>query len=80
MLNVCLQGHNIGHLVTEMPLPMDHIPLEQQGFQYPFSELMVWAVLLRRQRLAKFLWQHGEEALAKVRSRGHGTKWGHGEK
>jgi transient receptor potential cation channel subfamily M protein 3 len=43
------------------------IPLDEQGFQYPFSELMVWAVLLRRQKLAKFLWKHGEEALAKVR-------------
>lgn len=62
----CYQGHNISHLVTEVPIPMTEVPPGEQGFQYPFSELMVWAVLLRRQKLAKFLWQHGEEALAKV--------------
>ena len=29
---------------------------------------MVWAVLFQRQAMATFLWQHGEEALAKVYS------------
>ena len=36
-------------------------------FKYPFSELMLWAILLRRQQMAKFMWQMGDEALAKVR-------------
>ncbi|ELT97529.1 hypothetical protein CAPTEDRAFT_120255, partial [Capitella teleta] len=59
--------HSISHLVTEVPIPMaSEIPLDEQGFQYPFSELMVWAVLLRRQKLAIFLWKHGEEALSKA--------------
>uniref|UniRef100_A0A8C4QA85 Transient receptor potential cation channel, subfamily M, member 1a n=1 Tax=Eptatretus burgeri TaxID=7764 RepID=A0A8C4QA85_EPTBU len=35
-------------------------------FSYPFHELLVWAVLLKRQRMALFFWQHGEEALAKA--------------
>lgn len=35
-------------------------------FKYPYSELMVWAVLLRRQRMAKLMWQLGDENLAKV--------------
>ncbi|CAL8353397.1 unnamed protein product [Merluccius merluccius] len=35
-------------------------------FQYPFHELMVWAVLMRRQKMALFLWQRGEEAMAKA--------------
>ena len=35
-------------------------------FRYPYSELMLWAILLRRQQMAKFMWQMGDEALAKV--------------
>uniref|UniRef100_A0A8C6LYA1 Transient receptor potential cation channel, subfamily M, member 1b n=2 Tax=Nothobranchius furzeri TaxID=105023 RepID=A0A8C6LYA1_NOTFU len=35
-------------------------------FKYPFHELMLWAVLLKRQKMALFLWQRGEEALAKA--------------
>ena len=37
---------------------------EVSRFQYPFHELMVWAVLTKRQKMALFLWQHGEEAMA----------------
>ena len=39
---------------------------EISRFRYPFHKLMVWAVLMRRQKMAKFMWEHGEEALAKV--------------
>nr|KAF6412078.1 transient receptor potential cation channel subfamily M member 1 [Rousettus aegyptiacus] len=35
-------------------------------FQHPFHELMVWAVLMKRQRMALFLWQRGEESMAKA--------------
>ncbi|XP_043247449.1 transient receptor potential cation channel trpm-like [Amphibalanus amphitrite] len=35
-------------------------------FEYPFSELMIWAVLTKRQAMAHLMWQHGEEALAKA--------------
>ncbi|XP_069654130.1 transient receptor potential cation channel subfamily M member 1 isoform X5 [Haliaeetus albicilla] len=35
-------------------------------FQYPFHELMVWAVLMKRQKMALFLWQRGEETMAKA--------------
>ncbi|XP_048473026.1 transient receptor potential cation channel subfamily M member 1a isoform X2 [Rhincodon typus] len=35
-------------------------------FTHPFHELLVWAVLMKRQRMALFFWQHGEEALAKA--------------
>jgi len=37
-------------------------------FRYPYSDLMLWACLLRRQPMAKFMWQMGDEALAKVHS------------
>lgn len=40
--------------------------LENDALKYPFHELMVWAVLMRRYKMAKFMWQHGEEALAKA--------------
>nr|XP_053639384.1 transient receptor potential cation channel trpm-like [Cherax quadricarinatus] len=35
-------------------------------FDYPFSELLVWAVLTKRQGMAMLMWQHGEEAIAKA--------------
>uniref|UniRef100_A0A1B6CRP1 Ion transport domain-containing protein n=2 Tax=Clastoptera arizonana TaxID=38151 RepID=A0A1B6CRP1_9HEMI len=38
---------------------------EMPLFDYPFNELMIWAVLTKRQEMALLMWQHGEEALAK---------------
>ncbi|XP_065218711.1 transient receptor potential cation channel trpm isoform X4 [Planococcus citri] len=35
-------------------------------FDYPFNELLIWAVLTKRQEMALLMWQHGEEALAKA--------------
>ncbi|PIO55876.1 hypothetical protein TELCIR_22733, partial [Teladorsagia circumcincta] len=40
--------------------------LKEFEFRYPFSELLLWAVLTKRQAMAMCLWQHGEEALAKA--------------
>ncbi len=39
---------------------------EINHFPSPFHELMVWAVLMKRQKMALFFWQHGEEAMAKA--------------
>ncbi|TRY94606.1 hypothetical protein DNTS_015812 [Danionella cerebrum] len=39
---------------------------EVSRFHYPFHELMVWAVLMKRQKMSLFLWQRGEEAMAKA--------------
>lgn len=33
---------------------------------YNFNDLFVWAVLKRRQQMALFLWQHGEQAMARA--------------
>ncbi|XP_065168332.1 transient receptor potential cation channel trpm isoform X4 [Atheta coriaria] len=35
-------------------------------FDYPFNELLIWAVLMKRQKMASLMWVHGEEALAKA--------------
>ncbi|KAJ8947842.1 hypothetical protein NQ318_009987 [Aromia moschata] len=35
-------------------------------FEYPFNELLIWAVLMKRHKMALLMWQHGEEALAKA--------------
>lgn len=35
-------------------------------FRYPYSELLVWAVLTKRQEMAMCMWEHGEEAMAKA--------------
>ena len=37
-----------------------------QMFSKPFSELLIWAVLTKRQDMALIMWQHGEEAMAKA--------------
>uniref|UniRef100_A0A1I7X7E1 LSDAT_euk domain-containing protein n=1 Tax=Heterorhabditis bacteriophora TaxID=37862 RepID=A0A1I7X7E1_HETBA len=34
-------------------------------FKYPYSELLIWAVLTKRQSMAMLMWKHGEEAMAK---------------
>ncbi|KAL1129661.1 hypothetical protein AAG570_012606 [Ranatra chinensis] len=38
---------------------------EMPLFDFPFNELVTWAVLTKRQEMALLMWQHGEEALAK---------------
>ncbi|XP_056098759.1 transient receptor potential cation channel subfamily M member 7 isoform X2 [Rhinichthys klamathensis goyatoka] len=39
---------------------------ETRRFPYPFNELLVWAVLMKRQKMSLFFWQHGEESTAKA--------------
>ncbi|CAI5448305.1 unnamed protein product [Caenorhabditis angaria] len=34
-------------------------------FLYPFNDLLIWAVLTRRHDMAKCMWVHGEDAMAK---------------
>ncbi|XP_019372995.1 PREDICTED: transient receptor potential cation channel subfamily M member 6 isoform X3 [Gavialis gangeticus] len=47
----------------ELSLSEDH---DSAGFIYPYNDLLVWAVLMRRQKMAMFFWQHGEEAMVKA--------------
>ena len=35
-------------------------------FDYPFNELFIWAVLMKRQKMALYMWRQEEEALAKA--------------
>lgn len=39
---------------------------ESVGFIYPYNDLLVWAVLMKRQKMALFFWQHGKEAMVKA--------------
>ncbi|KAH7718134.1 cation channel family protein, partial [Aphelenchoides avenae] len=41
-------------------------PVEEPDFDYPFNDLMLWAVLTRRHDMAKCIWEHGEEPMAKA--------------
>ncbi|XP_031795427.1 transient receptor potential cation channel subfamily M member 6 isoform X1 [Sarcophilus harrisii] len=45
-----------------------HLPEDSQStdFIYPYNDLLVWAVLMKRQKMAMFFWQHGEEAMVKA--------------
>ena len=56
----------VGSVVTTIPHLINTHNAEYL-FEYPFHDLMIWAVLMKRQRMALFMWQHGEEAMAKVR-------------
>ncbi|XP_033750310.1 LOW QUALITY PROTEIN: transient receptor potential cation channel subfamily M member 3-like [Pecten maximus] len=56
---------NMGNLVTTLPMFLD-TKEAQELFPYPFHDLMIWAVLMKRQKMALFMWQHGEEAMAKA--------------
>ncbi|XP_052793004.1 transient receptor potential cation channel subfamily M member 3-like isoform X2 [Mya arenaria] len=56
---------NIGQLVTTLPSLVNTKQAEEL-FPYPFHDLMIWAVLMKRQKMALFMWQHGEEAMAKA--------------
>uniref|UniRef100_A0A8C8SZL6 non-specific serine/threonine protein kinase n=1 Tax=Pelusios castaneus TaxID=367368 RepID=A0A8C8SZL6_9SAUR len=47
----------------ELGFSEDH---ESAGFIYPYNDLLVWAVLMKRQKMAMFFWQHGEEAMVKA--------------
>uniref|UniRef100_A0A8D0HI88 non-specific serine/threonine protein kinase n=1 Tax=Sphenodon punctatus TaxID=8508 RepID=A0A8D0HI88_SPHPU len=47
----------------EEPISEDH---ESAGFIYPYNDLLVWAVFMKRQKMAMFFWQHGEEAMVKA--------------
>ena len=51
-----------------MSLLAETLPASQDTalFDYPFNELLIWAVLTKRQQMALLMWQHGEEALAKA--------------
>ncbi|XP_037922702.1 transient receptor potential cation channel trpm isoform X4 [Hermetia illucens] len=54
-------GANSMSLVTGL-LPFTS---EMALFEFPFNELLMWAVLTKRQQMALLMWTHGEEALAK---------------
>lgn len=41
-------------------------PVQEPDFKYPFNELLIWAVLMKRQNMARCMWLHGEEAMAKA--------------
>ncbi|XP_055839433.1 transient receptor potential cation channel trpm isoform X4 [Episyrphus balteatus] len=54
-------GANSLSLVTGL-LPFTS---EMALFEFPFNELLIWAVLTKRQQMSMLMWTHGEEALAK---------------
>uniref|UniRef100_H2YVV7 TRPM SLOG domain-containing protein n=1 Tax=Ciona savignyi TaxID=51511 RepID=H2YVV7_CIOSA len=41
-------------------------PILPKDFPHPFNDLLMWAVLMKRQKMALFMWQQGEEAIAKA--------------
>ncbi|PIC34278.1 hypothetical protein B9Z55_013983 [Caenorhabditis nigoni] len=44
---------------------IDETSEEDFSFSYPFNDLLIWAVLTSRHEMAKCMWIHGEDAMAK---------------
>ncbi|XP_061672748.1 transient receptor potential cation channel subfamily M member 6 isoform X2 [Syngnathoides biaculeatus] len=57
---------NAPHGTRENAVLRDGLCEAPPVFSFNFNDVFVWAVLQRRQQLALFLWQHGEEALARA--------------
>ncbi|XP_021919467.1 transient receptor potential cation channel trpm isoform X2 [Zootermopsis nevadensis] len=57
-----------GNTNVTLSLLAETLPTSKEAalFDYPFNELLTWAVLTKRQQMALLMWQHGEEALAKA--------------
>lgn len=47
-------------------MPQDLKSAPSSEFVCTFNDLFVWAVLKHRQEMALFLWQHGEQAMARA--------------
>ncbi|XP_069018078.1 transient receptor potential cation channel subfamily M member 1-like [Embiotoca jacksoni] len=60
------KGKKKGKKKKEEELDIDVDDPEVCRFKYPFHELMLWGVLMKRQKMSLFLWQRGEEAMAKA--------------
>uniref|UniRef100_A0A0K0FFJ9 LSDAT_euk domain-containing protein n=1 Tax=Strongyloides venezuelensis TaxID=75913 RepID=A0A0K0FFJ9_STRVS len=59
---------NISSRSHKFDTKSDDLTLSNGGirFRYPFNELLVWAVLTKRHQMARCMWEHGEESMAKA--------------
>ncbi|XP_066567246.1 transient receptor potential cation channel subfamily M member 6 isoform X1 [Amia ocellicauda] len=64
----CKEKHVFHHKSEKKQKDELFFPQENEApvFTYSFNDLFVWAVLMKRQKMALFLWQHGEEAMARA--------------
>uniref|UniRef100_A0A8C2IYA3 non-specific serine/threonine protein kinase n=1 Tax=Cyprinus carpio TaxID=7962 RepID=A0A8C2IYA3_CYPCA len=61
-----LKTHRIVSLQEGAVAPQDVKSAPSPEFVCTFNDLFVWAVLKHRQEMAMFLWQHGEQAMARA--------------
>uniref|UniRef100_A0A0N5C7H5 LSDAT_euk domain-containing protein n=1 Tax=Strongyloides papillosus TaxID=174720 RepID=A0A0N5C7H5_STREA len=59
---------NISSRSHKLDTKSDDLTSSDDGirFRYPFNELLVWAVLTKRHEMARCMWEHGEESMAKA--------------
>lgn len=38
----------------------------EEQFEYPFSDLIMWAILTKRKEIAQLMWENGEQSLSKA--------------
>jgi len=59
------QNSQINTNITNEDIKRNSI-IDDPKFDFPYNELLVFAVLTKRHEMALFFWAHGEEALAKA--------------
>ena len=60
------EQHSQTHTNAVNEEPKKNSVCDDPKFDFPYNELLVFAVLTKRHEMALFFWAHGEEALAKA--------------
>ena len=53
-------------LINQLSNPTYLMDENEDVFRYPYNELLIWAVLMKRHKMAMFVCKRGEETMAKV--------------
>ena len=59
-MNYLNHKNNSSNLNNNLPNENEHV------FKYPYNELLIWAVLMKRHKMAMFVCKRGEETMAKA--------------
>lgn len=53
-------------LTNKLTSDLKELKDKEDTFKYPYNELLIWAVLMKRHNMAMFFCKRGEETMAKV--------------
>ncbi|KAK3893798.1 hypothetical protein Pcinc_002411 [Petrolisthes cinctipes] len=64
LLEVVMKKHTDPPYLADTPEAKTNTSVEKLKFQDPYQELLLWAILSRRNNLAQYLWQRSESPLS----------------